>query len=171
MRSIPSPLLWICTSEEHRPRDLLSRICHLRRPQMRWLLGTVAPVSPPQSAKSMYVLGWEGNISYDHTGCQWNGPSECCHWRWGGGLRSIYFLSTGAIHSSISHCCIFTSPGEGNGGVMLPDLHIGRDAPLAAAMGMFWISIDSFGQIQLYFLFLIARLWDNLRTSSPSPCW
>jgi len=26
--------------------------------------------------------------------------------------------------------------GEGNGGVMLPDLHIGRDAPLAAALGL-----------------------------------
>lgn len=26
--------------------------------------------------------------------------------------------------------------GEGNGGVMLPDIHIGRDAPVAAALGI-----------------------------------
>jgi len=26
--------------------------------------------------------------------------------------------------------------GEGNGGVMLPDIHVGRDAPVAAALGL-----------------------------------
>ncbi|KAG9395753.1 Phosphoacetylglucosamine mutase [Carpediemonas membranifera] len=31
--------------------------------------------------------------------------------------------------------------GEGNGGVMLPDLHIGRDAPVAAALALAWLAV------------------------------
>jgi len=32
--------------------------------------------------------------------------------------------------------------GEGNGGVMLPDIHIGRDAPIAAALVLMHLAID-----------------------------
>ena len=30
--------------------------------------------------------------------------------------------------------------GEGNGGVMLPDIHIGRDAPVAAALVLQYVA-------------------------------
>ena len=30
--------------------------------------------------------------------------------------------------------------GEGNGGVLLPELHLGRDAPLAAALALCWLA-------------------------------
>ena len=37
------------------------------------------------------------------------------------------------FHSYVT-VALFAKPGEGNGGVMLPDIHIGRDAPVAAAL-------------------------------------
>lgn len=39
--------------------------------------------------------------------------------------------------------------GEGNGGVMLPDIHIGRDAPVAAALILQELSLSNRTMSQL----------------------
>ncbi len=36
--------------------------------------------------------------------------------------------------------------GEGNGGVLLPELHLGRDAPVAAALVLAWLARSHAGR-------------------------
>jgi len=63
----------------------------------------------------------------------------------------VYSTPVGEIH--VAKKMVETKAtigGEGNGGVMLPDIHIGRDAPVAAALGLLLFSTfkGSFSQLK-----------------------
>jgi phosphomannomutase len=55
--------------------------------------------------------------------------------------------------------------GEGNGGVMLPDVHIGRDAPVAAALVLMHLSIEGSSLSQLK-----AKMpqWEIVKLKTPT---